>query len=171
MKKIVTTIIVLLISVISIARPNDNECIERRVDAEPVRIKEKCFNLKEAQGSVYTASANETDSRPYETFDQSIISPAKLNSGELRWVALSRDLLQEFTPGAPYKAGDTITIVCNKWRFSGKFIVKDTMNKRWKNKVDFLKPLHQFKMVTNKEGKIIRKDYKYITPERIYLQS
>lgn len=109
MKKIVTVTIVNLFLI-------NNLLAHYKLDQKEVEL-----NL-----SVYTASVNETDSRPPETFDQSVIDTIKLNSGKIRWIAMSRDLLKEFNPNARYKAGDTVKIRSNKWRFSGKFVIKKT---------------------------------------------
>jgi 3D (Asp-Asp-Asp) domain-containing protein len=46
-------------------------------------------------------------------------------------VALSRDLLRNFTPGAPYAFGDRILIPG-----MGMYIVEDAMNPRWTRKAD-----------------------------------
>ena len=44
---------------------------------------------------------------------------------------LSRDLLNCYTPGAPFSFGDVVHV-----SGVGDFIVEDTMNARWDNRVD-----------------------------------
>lgn len=46
-------------------------------------------------------------------------------------VALSRDLLRTFTPGAPFSFGDRVLIPG-----MGVYVVEDTMNPRWSHKAD-----------------------------------
>lgn len=69
--------------------------------------------------SWYTASGDKIDVK-------------KLNSGKLRWVALSHDLLKH------YKYGDTITVISNNLKLNGKWVVKDKMHSKWKMRIDFL---------------------------------
>ena len=57
-----------------------------------------------------------------------------LNSGKIRWVALSHDLLKTF------KYGDTIVVYSDNPYLNGLWIVKDKMHKRWKHKIDFMFP-------------------------------
>ena len=71
--------------------------------------------------SWYTASGNR-------------INVKELNSGKLRWVALSRDLLRH------YKYGDTITVISNNPKIDGKWIVMDKMGKHHRRRIDFLTP-------------------------------
>lgn len=56
----------------------------------------------------------------------------KLKSGRIRWVAVSRDLRRQ------YNFGDTIIVKSNIKKLNGKWVVKDIMNKRHKNRIDFL---------------------------------
>ncbi len=57
-----------------------------------------------------------------------------------RWVqrgiiALSRDLLRTYTPGAPFDYGDRIRL-----SGFGEFLVEDTLNRRWTRRVDIWVP-------------------------------
>lgn len=71
----------------------------------------------------YTSSVRETDSTPFITASMTRVRPGCL--------ALSRDLLRTFTPGAPFDFGDWAVIPG-----VGIFIVEDTMNARWHNRAD-----------------------------------
>ncbi|MCK4413244.1 MAG: 3D domain-containing protein [Candidatus Eisenbacteria sp.] len=71
----------------------------------------------------YTSSRRETDSTPFLT-----ASMTRVRQGCL---ALSRDLLRTFTPGAPFDFGDYVMLPG-----VGVFIVEDTMNARWRNRGD-----------------------------------
>ena len=57
----------------------------------------------------------------------------KLEKGELKWVAISRDLLYLFPLGSTVKITDETTGKCY-----GTYIVKDKMNKRWDHRMDIL---------------------------------
>lgn len=71
--------------------------------------------------SWHTASGNKIDVK-------------ELNSGNLRWVALSHDLLKI------YNYGDTITVVSENPQLNGKWVVMDKMGKHHRKRIDFLTP-------------------------------
>ena len=77
-----------------------------------------------------------TDSTPDELADGTKINIYKVQ--EYRYVALSRDLLKRW--GGPFDYGDFI-VVENAGDHSGVWQVRDTMNKRWVFRLDFLMPL------------------------------
>lgn len=83
--------------------------------------------------SVYEPVTAQCDSFPNETADGTRFSVKK--AGSYRYCALSRDLLQRW--GGPFAFGDTIHLKDVK-HLSGKWIVRDTMNSKWKNRVDLL---------------------------------
>ena len=66
------------------------------------------------------------------TADGSFIDLEKLNNGELKWIAVSRDLRSEF------HYGDTVILTGG---IEGEFVVRDTMNPKWKSRVDILSPI------------------------------
>lgn len=71
----------------------------------------------------YSSRAEETDETPFLTAINTITAPGV--------VALSRDLLRTFTPGAPFDFGDRILI-----SGVGVYQVEDTMHPRWSRRVD-----------------------------------
>ncbi|MEJ2719871.1 MAG: hypothetical protein P8181_01845 [bacterium] len=71
----------------------------------------------------YTSSIFETDTTPYIT-----AANTPTREGIL---ALSRDLLREYTPGAPFSFGDRVHV-----SGFGDFLVEDVMNARWSNRAD-----------------------------------
>jgi 3D (Asp-Asp-Asp) domain-containing protein len=73
--------------------------------------------------TAYTSSLSETDSSPDLTATNTTPKPGT--------VALSRDLLRTFTPGAPFDFGDKLLIPG-----VGVFEAHDTMHPRWKGKAD-----------------------------------
>ena len=83
--------------------------------------------------TVYHAVEGQTDDSPDILADGTKIDPAK--AGSYRYCALSRNLLERWD--GPYAYGDTIYLE-DAGHFSGPWIVKDTMNKRFTNRVDLL---------------------------------
>lgn len=73
--------------------------------------------------TAYTSAAAQTDDSPTITASNTRVSE--------KTVAISRDLLREFTPGAPFSYGDKILIPG-----VGIYRVEDTMNGRWRKKID-----------------------------------
>jgi 3D (Asp-Asp-Asp) domain-containing protein len=71
----------------------------------------------------YSSTRGQTDSTPFVT-----ASNTRVRKGI---VALSRDLLRRYTPGAPFAFGDRVLIPG-----VGEFVVEDTMNKRFSQRVD-----------------------------------
>lgn len=81
----------------------------------------------------YNPVINQCDEDPLITADNSEIDLRKLKNEELRWVAISRDLLGEFS------YGDTIKLACQADpSINGTYTIHDCMNKRWRNRVDIL---------------------------------
>ncbi len=75
----------------------------------------------------YSSSVRETDSTPFIT-----AANTPTRTGIL---ALSRDLLDRYTPGAPFSFGDYVHI-----SGLGDFLVEDSMNARWDNRADIWFP-------------------------------
>ncbi len=73
--------------------------------------------------TAYTSAEEQTDDSPTITASNTHVSD--------RTVAVSRDLLREYTPGAPLRYGDKILIPG-----VGIYRVEDTMNGRWRRKID-----------------------------------
>lgn len=86
----------------------------------------------EVTASYYNPTKSQCGSTPLITADGSKINMAKLKRGELRWVAVSRDLRSRF------KYGDTIWIDSDDMRLRGKWVVRDTMNPKHRNRIDIL---------------------------------
>lgn len=74
---------------------------------------------------------------PLVTADGGRINLKKLKSGELRWIAISRDLQEHFN------FGDTVYVSGGPSEINGPWVVKDLMGPRWKKKIDFLSPVHK----------------------------
>jgi len=85
--------------------------------------------------SVYFPVESQTDSTPFITADGSKIINKK-KPHKHRWIAVSRNLLQRW--GGPINYGDTLHIKGISKKMDGHYIVRDTMTKRIKNRIDFL---------------------------------
>ena len=106
-------------------------------------IKDKYTNIV---GTVYHLEAKQCDSNPYETADGTNLKGKNIN--KLRYVALSRDLIKDryrdklHNIKGQWKGkihfGDTIRVISDNNKINGLWIVKDVMNKRFKNKIDFM---------------------------------
>ena len=81
----------------------------------------------------YNPVLEQCDSDPLITADGSYIDTLSLMKGDLKWVAISRDLRKYFN------YGDTI-VVENSPEIDGEYVVHDTMNPRWKSRIDLLSP-------------------------------
>lgn len=82
--------------------------------------------------TVYHPVEGQCDSDPLITADMSKIDLKKLRSGQIRWIAVSRDLLGDF------KYGEKVYVESDDERVSGIYEIHDTMNKRFKNYIDIL---------------------------------
>lgn len=92
--------------------------------------------IQEVIGTYYHADESQCDDNPFITADQSEIDSVKLKRGELRWVALSRDLLKRWK--GPINYGDTIYIHHLDDELRGNWIVRDCMSAKYENRIDFL---------------------------------
>jgi 3D (Asp-Asp-Asp) domain-containing protein len=77
--------------------------------------------------TAYSSTIAQCDSTPFET--------ATLKRPRRGYLALSRDLIATFTPGAPFDFGDRVEIIG-----LGVYQVEDTMNARWRLRADLWVP-------------------------------
>lgn len=95
-------------------------------------------NIYIVTGTVYNAVVAQCNSNPLVTADGSRIDKSKLNSGEIKWIAVSRDLLKR---GLSY--GDKVIVRNIKNQdYEGIYEIHDTMNSRYESYIDFLVPDH-----------------------------
>jgi hypothetical protein len=92
------------------------------------------INIYTVSATVYNAEESQCNYDYLTTACNSKIDLSIVN--ELRWVALSRDLISRW--GGEFNYHDTIHVISNDERISGKWVVKDCMNSRFTNKLDFL---------------------------------
>ena len=84
--------------------------------------------------TMYHPVVGQCDDTPDITGDQSKI-PDVYDCTKLNWIAVSQDLL--WFNGGPFRYGDKV-LVMNAGHKDGLYTVRDAMNKRKKNKIDFL---------------------------------
>ena len=98
----------------------------------------QCMDIVKAKAEVtatiYNAVPGQTDDTPLITADGTRLHPRSVN--QYRFVAVSRDLLKK--NGGFLEYGDYIIVENTNGRYNGIWQVKDTMNPRWKNRIDFL---------------------------------
>lgn len=104
-------------------------------------------------GTYYNPVVEQTNIDCLYTANMSYIDTIALKNYQLRWVAISRDLLEY------YNFNDTIIIHSNNPNINGLWIIKDVMNKRYQKRIDFLVPLDD----TLQIGEIALKIKKYGT--------
>lgn len=117
---------------------NKSYKVVSKVDSTKVSHRPKTNKTYKRFYSVWATKYNPTveqcDSDPFTTADMSKINMRKLNSHQLKWIAISRDLLNQF------KLGDIVEIQCSNDKLNGEWEIHDLMNSRFKNKIDFLVP-------------------------------
>ena len=128
---------------------NNNEYItELNASLEGAIIKDSTYSINEEnnywyedhsdveEDSVlitwYNPCESQCDSDPLITADMSKIDLEKLNSRNIRWIAVSRDLLDK------YSMGDTVIIDSPNSRINGEWVIHDKMNKRFTKRIDLL---------------------------------
>lgn len=86
--------------------------------------------------TVYNPSKSQCDKTPFITASNSRINPEDLKKQNIRWMALSRDLLKRWKGDFHY--GDTVLVTSGDPQIDGLWIIKDTMNRRYKKRGDLL---------------------------------
>lgn len=98
----------------------------------------------------YQPVVSQCDKEPFITSDGSKISLKHLRRGEIRWCAISRDLLYLFPKDKPKKI----------WiEGYGVYEVRDVMNKRYKHSIDLL--IHPKDSMKIRKKNVKVKIYKY----------
>ena len=86
--------------------------------------------------TVYNPLSTQCDSDPLVTASNRRINVYKLREGSIRWMALSRNMLERW--GGTLNFGDTVTLHADDPAIDGIWVIQDTMNKRFKNRGDLL---------------------------------
>lgn len=87
------------------------------------------YEVMEVTATTYTPSVRETDSTPLITASGFKINPK--NPKRHRIIAVSRDLKRKYKFGTRVK-------VSGAGKYSGEYVVRDVMNKRYKKRIDIL---------------------------------
>ena len=114
----------------------DDVWTENMMLQEQVTHLESLLNIEQydVTATMYHPVKGQTDKTPHITADGTRIDTR--NAGKYRFVALSRDLLDRW--GGPFNYGDYIIVEGCNGKYDGIWQVKDTMNKRFNNRIDFL---------------------------------
>lgn len=85
--------------------------------------------------SIYNPTPGQCNKDYLTTASGDKIDLKKLKAGQLNWIAFSRDLLES----GDWGYGDVVEIISDNKKIAGIYIIKDTMAKRWRKKVDILR--------------------------------
>jgi len=96
--------------------------------------KETSFTLETL--TIYNPTRRQCDRTPLITASNKKIDLAKLSSQQLRWMALSRNLLKRWNGAFAY--GDTVLVTSGDPAIDGLWVIHDTLNKRYENRGDLL---------------------------------
>ncbi len=107
--------------------------------------------------TVYNPEKRQCDRTPLITASNARIDVARLKNKQLRWIALSRNLLKRWKGAFQY--GDTVNITTGDPEIDGEWVIQDTLNKRYKNAGDLLFDSNVRKLGKWKNVKISRIDY------------
>lgn len=103
-------------------------------DSTPVVSKKsKRVGYLMVRTTYYNPVESQCDSDPLVTADGSKINLRKLREGNLKWLAVSPDLLKE------YPLGTKVRITSKKYpKISGIYVIHDVMNPRFRYSIDVL---------------------------------
>lgn len=129
----------------SINEENDNESLKSYINKKPIFNKKSSSKNKiKVIATVYNPTKGQCDNSPLITADNSEINLKKLKNRKIKWIAVSRDLLER----GLLSYGDKVRIKSNDPKINGTYEVHDTMHKRWRNRVDLL--MHEENSTTGK---------------------
>jgi hypothetical protein len=86
--------------------------------------------------TIYHPVANQCDDDPLITANNSRIDLDKLSRNEIRWMALSRNLLKRWH--GEFNYGDTVVVQAGDPAIDGLWVINDNMNKRFRDRGDLL---------------------------------
>ena len=92
--------------------------------------------FKQVRATMYHPVEEQCDDTPLITADGSKIDPYKVSNWN--WIAVSQHMLTR--NGGPFNYGDTVYVLGTKHK-DGMYVIKDCMNKRKRNQIDFLESL------------------------------
>ena len=86
--------------------------------------------------TVYNPTIHQCDMTPLITASNAKIDTIKLKRQQLRWMALSRNLLKRWKGNFNY--GDTVKLFVGDPQIDGLWIIQDNLNKKYKDRGDLL---------------------------------
>jgi hypothetical protein len=86
--------------------------------------------------TVYHPTKRQCDKTPLITASNSKINVDDLKNQQVRWMAVSRDLLKRWK--GEFQYGDTVLVTSGDPQIDGFWVIQDTMNKRYKKRGDLL---------------------------------
>ena len=92
--------------------------------------------FEQVKATMYHPVEEQCDDTPLITADGSKIDPYKVSNWN--WIAVSQHMLKR--NGGPFDYGDTVYIFGTEHK-DGVYVIKDCMNKRKRNQIDFLESL------------------------------
>ena len=126
-----------------------------------VLYREKEVNFVLETLTVYNPVKAQCDNSPLVTASNARIDVDKLQRQEIRWIALSRNMLKRWNGYFHY--GDTVRITSGDPEIDGVWIIQDTLNKRYKNCGDLLFDGHVRKTGKWKNVRISKTEYLPVT--------
>ena len=114
----------------------DDVWADNKLLNEKINHLESLLNIEQydVTATIYHPVRGQTDRTPHITADGTRLDTK--NASKYRYVALSRDLLKRW--GGPFEYGDYIIVEGCNGKYDGIWQVKDTMNQRFQNRIDFL---------------------------------
>jgi hypothetical protein len=86
--------------------------------------------------TIYNPEERQCDADPLITANNSRIDLEKLRRNQIRWMALSRNLLKRWNGAFNY--GDTVSLHSGDATIDGLWVINDNMNKRFRDRGDLL---------------------------------
>jgi len=130
MKSLILGLLIFLTVPIAGGLPAHNKLVAAQIAAQ-----EQTYFVLETL-TIYHPTAGQCDATPLITASNARIDIEKLRRQEIRWMALSRDLLRRWNGEFHY--GDTVMLKAGDPAIDGLWVINDNMNKRYKNRGDLL---------------------------------
>jgi len=113
----------------------------RKVKEKPKEILAEHYinenTIKLMYATIYRVDPKQCWGNPLITADGTHIDTVALNRDSIKFIAVSQDMLKR--NGGPFRYGDSVFInIPNNPSFTGKYVIHDCMNKRYKRSVDIL---------------------------------
>lgn len=108
----------------------------KKISEKKETRRKKDIKVVKVTVTIYNPISSQTDNSPLITADNSKIHLGKLKTGRLKWIAVSRDLINK----GIVDFGSEVRIYSNIKEIDGIYEVHDIMNSRFRKRIDILKP-------------------------------